>query len=55
MGLVKFSSDALVETELTSDFNTLVKDVEKTPYGQGATFTREAYNEAKKLLDNGSK
>ena len=55
MGLVKFSSSALTETDLTSNFSQLVEDIEKTQYAQGATYTREAYNEAKNLLNRGSR
>ena len=50
MGFVKFSSSALVETELTSDINKVISDIESTNYAAGTTWTREGYDEAYKLL-----
>lgn len=50
MGFVKFSSSALVETELTTDINKVISDIESTNYAAGTTWTREGYDEAYKLL-----
>lgn len=55
MGFVKFSSSALVETELTSDINKVVADIEETGFAAGTTWTREAYDEAYKLLVEGGR
>jgi uncharacterized protein YegL len=50
MGIVKFASQALTETELTSDVNKVISDLEASPYAAGATYTREGYDEAFKML-----
>lgn len=52
MSVVKFASQALTETDLTSDINLVIADLEKSPYASGATWTREGYDEAYKILQD---
>jgi hypothetical protein len=55
IGTIKFASNSLTETELTSDFDKLIVDLEKTPYDAGWTATREGYNEAFTMLQDNSR
>lgn len=55
IGTIKFASNSLTETDLTSDFDKLIKELEKTPYDAGGTSTREGYNEAFTMLQGGSR